>query len=68
MKITMLALLSELADSPNGGKHSQLSLLASAANSALDKAVGVGLGRVNLGILAGVLEALVPTKIYKCND
>jgi hypothetical protein len=64
----MLALLSELADSPNSGKHLQLSLRASTGNGALDKAVGVGLGRVDLGILAGVLEALVPAKIYNGSD
>jgi hypothetical protein len=63
----MLTLFSELSESPSG-EHSQLSLLASAGNSALDKAVGIRLGRVNLGILAGVLEALVPAEIYKCSD
>lgn len=46
----------------------QLSFLASAANSALNEAVRVRLGRVNLGILSGVLEALVPAEIYKGSD
>lgn len=44
--------------------HLQLSLLTGTANGALDKSVGIGLGRINLGILAGVLEALVPAEIY----
>lgn len=62
---TNILVRSELADS---WKHLQLSLLASATNGAFDKTVGVGLGRVNLGILAGVLEALVPAEIYKCGN
>lgn len=34
-----------------------------AGNGALDEAVGVGLGRVDLGILARVLQAFVPAQI-----
>lgn len=44
-------------------KRLQLGLGAGATNGALDQTVGVGLGSVNLGILAGVLEALVPAEI-----
>lgn len=33
-------------------------------DGALDETVGVGLGSVNLGVLAGVLGALVPAEIY----
>ena len=42
----------------------QLGLLAGAGHRALDEAVGAGLGGVHLGILAGVLEALVPAEVY----
>lgn len=44
-------------------KHLQLSLLARATNGALDETIGVGLGSVHLGILAGVLDTLVPAEI-----
>lgn len=47
---------------------SQLSFLPSTTNSALNEAIGVRLGRVNLGIFAGVLEALVPAEIYQGSD
>lgn len=42
----------------------QLGLLV-AGNGALDETVGAGLGGVDLGVLAGVLGALVPAKVYK---
>lgn len=44
-------------------EHLQLSLWARATHGALDKTVGVGLGGVHLGILAGVLDTLVPAEI-----
>jgi len=43
----------------------QLGLLAGASHRALDEAVGPRLGGVHLGVLAGVLEALVPAEIYQ---
>lgn len=44
-------------------KHLQLSLLARATHGAFDETVGVGLGGIHLGILAGVLNTLVPAEI-----
>jgi hypothetical protein len=38
--------------------------LRRAADGALDQAVGVGLGCEHLGVLAGVLEALVPAEVW----
>jgi len=37
--------------------------LVGTADGALDETVGVRLGSIHLGILAGVLEALVPAEI-----
>lgn len=66
-RINVLERLPELADDLES-KHLQLSFLTGAANGALDKTVRVRLGRVNLGILAGVLESLVPAEIYNCSN
>jgi hypothetical protein len=46
------------------GKRLQTSLLAT-GNGALDETVGTGLRSVDLGVLAGVLDALVPAEICK---
>lgn len=46
------------------GKRLQAGLLA-AGHSALDETVRAGLRRVHLGVLASVLETLVPAEIYK---
>lgn len=43
--------------------HLQLRLLG-AGHGALDETVGARLGSVNLSILAGVLDALVPAEVY----
>lgn len=45
------------------GQPLQSSLLASAAHSALDETIGVGLRGVHLGVLASVLETLVPAEV-----
>lgn len=44
-------------------RHLQPSLLSSTADSALDETIGVGLRGVDLGVLASVLETLVPAEI-----
>lgn len=46
-------------------RHLQLGLLAGAAHRALDETIGVGLWRVHLGVLAGVLGALVPVEVWE---
>jgi hypothetical protein len=45
--------------------HLQAGLLVGTADGALDETVRVGLGGVNLGVLASVLGALVPAEICK---
>lgn len=45
------------------GKCLQTGLLAT-GHGALDETVGAGLRGIHLGVLAGVLEALVPAEIY----
>jgi hypothetical protein len=52
---------SELGN-PRYGKCLQTGLLAT-GHGALDEAVGTGLRSVDLGVLAGVLDALVPAEI-----
>lgn len=39
-------------------------IFALTADLALDEAIGARLGSVHLGVLAGVLEALVPGEVY----
>lgn len=46
-------------------KDLQLGLSTLANNGALDEPVRVGLRSVDLSILAGVLETLVPAQVYK---
>jgi hypothetical protein len=48
---------------PRHGKGLQAGLLAGAGHGALDETVGAGLGSIHLGVLAGVLGALVPAEI-----
>lgn len=46
------------------GKRLQTGLLA-AGHGALNETVRAGLRRVHLGVLAGVLETLVPAEVYR---
>ena len=45
----------------------QLRLLVGAAHRALDETIGVRLGGVHLGILAGVLGTFVPAEVYEAH-